>query len=697
MTATLLVELFTEELPPKALKTLGEAFAAGITEGLRRRNLLEAGSAATAFATPRRLAVTITQVRPQGPDEPRTVKLMPVTVAYDAAGHPTAALVKKLATLGYSDPAAVPAERLSRRPDGKAESLFHSDVARGQTLQGALQGALDDTVEKLPIPKVMQYQRPDGTEVKFVRPAHRLVALHGTEVVPVTALGLAAGRGTFGHRQLSAGEIAIPGADGYAAILEKQGKVVASFAARRERIAQGLAAAAGADRPIAPDALLDEVTALVEWPVVYAGRFDEAYLEVPQECLILTMQQNQKYFALADANGRLLPRFLLVSNLETADPAAIVGGNERVLRARLADAKFFYDQDRKVRLETRLQRLAGVVYHNKLGSQLERVQRIVKLAGAIARRSGADPALAERAAHLAKADLVTDMVGEFPELQGVMGEYYARHDGEPAAVARAIEAHYHPRFAGDSLPADPVGAAVALADRLDTLVGIFGIGLVPTGDKDPFALRRHALGVLRILMEGRLALDLPELVATAHGHFPSGVLASDTSELYAFMMERLRNFLRERGFAVDEVDAVVSQSPARIDLVVPRLEAVQAFRKLPEAEALAAANKRAKNILRKAGVTDVRLAKPGLLAEPAEQALAKAIVDTRSRVDAHYDRGEYVECLRTLAGIKPQVDEFFDKVLVNAEDPAVRENRLALLSGLEYLMNRVADISRLAA
>ena len=697
MTATLLVELFTEELPPKALKALGEAFAAGLTEGLRRRNLLEAGSAATAFATPRRLAVTITQVRPQGPDEPRTVKLMPVTVAYDAAGHPTAALVKKLATLGYSDPAAVPAERLSRRPDGKAESLFHSDVARGQALQGALQGALDDTVEKLPIPKVMQYQRPDGTEVKFVRPAHRLVALHGTEVVPVTALGLAAGRGTFGHRQLSAGEIAIPGADGYAAILEKQGKVVASFAARRERIAQGLAAAAGADRPIAPDALLDEVTALVEWPVVYAGRFDEAFLEVPQECLILTMQQNQKYFALADAGGKLVNRFLVVSNLETADPSAIVGGNERVLRARLADARFFFDQDRKAKLDTRLPRLDAIVYHNKLGSQGQRVLRLRAIAKAIAPDVGADPALADRAAQLAKADLVTDMVGEFPELQGLMGRYYAQHDGEPAAVADAIAQHYAPRFAGDALPEGPVAQAVALADKLEALAGLFGVGAQPTGDKDPFGLRRAALGVLRILIEKRIAAPLPGLVAAAFGAF-DGVPAvkPETQALTGFLADRLRGHLRELSYTANQIEAVLAAGLTRVDLVPDRLAAVKAFEALPESDALAAANKRIVNILKKSGAEAAAAVDRTLLVPGAEHDLWQAFQVLAPAVDAACARGDWTAALRELATAKPAVDRFFDDVMVMADDPAVRGNRLALLAGVASTMNRVADISRLA-
>jgi glycyl-tRNA synthetase beta chain len=430
---------------------------------------------------------------------------------------------------------------------------------------------------------------------------------------------------------------------------------------------------------------------------VYAGTFDTDFLVVPQECLILSMKQHQKYFPLLDASGRLLNRFLIVSNLQTDDPHNIVAGNERVLRARLSDARFFFEQDRKTRLAERVERLGAVVYHNKLGTQLERVQRIVKLASAIAERLRTDVAKAERAAHLCKADLVTDMVGEFPELQGVMGQYYALHDGEDETVARAIEAHYHPRFAADTLPPDNVGCAVALADKLDTLVGIYGTGLAPTGDKDPFGLRRQALGVLRILSERALPLDLVELLQLAKLSFPGAVIAdSVAADLHAFMLERLRNYLRERGFAPDEIDAVVGQNPTRIDLVVPRLEAVQAFRALPEAEALASANKRIRNILKKTTVAQAA-PDPALMSERAEKDLHGATSRLMPTVRALVDDEDYTEALRVLAGVRREVDTFFDEVMVMTDEPLTRNNRLALLAQLEALMNQVADISKLGA
>jgi glycyl-tRNA synthetase beta chain len=701
MSATLLVELFTEELPPKALRRLGEAFATGLTTALSAGGLLEPAAVSTGYASPRRLAVSITHVLARAPDKAFRQKLLPVGVAFDAAGAPTAALLKKLAAIGLAAD-AWPA--LERAPDGKAEALFHNGTQAGALLADGLQKALDDTLAKLPIPKLMRYQRPDGTDVQFVRPAHRLLALHGGTVVPVQALGLQAGFHTVGHRQMSSGTISIATAFEYPHRLMVLGKVVASFAERRQRIEDGLRAKAGSDTLIAPDALLDEVTGLVEWPVVYEGHFDEAFLDVPQECLILTMQQNQKYFALADASGRLRNRFLLVSNLEAFDPTAIVSGNERVLRARLADAKFFFDQDRKTPLAERVQRLASVVHHNKLGSQLDRVQRTCKLAAQLARLLSAatpalavDPALAERAAWLAKADLVTDMVGEFPELQGVIGEYYARHDGEDDAVAAAIEQHYHPRFANDSLPRAPLSLVVALADKLDTLVGLWTAAGAPTGDKDPFGLRRQALGVLRMLAEHPLPLDLRELVDLAIAQFPPQVMkASVAPDLYRFFIDRLSNYLRDRGHDPRGIDAVLSLDPTRIDQVPAKLDAVAAFGRLPESEALAAANKRVRNILRKEGASDGR-ADPSLMTEAAEKALHAALSTLEPEVVACTGREDYAGALTRLASVRTAVDRFFDEVMVMTDDAAVRANRIALLQSLERSLNQVADISRLAA
>ena len=695
--ATLLVELFAEELPPKALKKLGESFAAGLASGLASRDFLTDGSQVTAYATPRRVAVSITHVRAIAPDKPFKEKLLPVNLAFDGEGKPTPALIGRLKAKQLSQ---IDLKTLLRESDGKSESLFYAGIAKGGPLGAALQAALDAVLAKLPIPKVMSYAAPGSyyNDVKFVRPAHRLVALHGADVVRVRALDLPAGRVTGGHRFMSRGDLGVATADAYAPTLEAEGKVVPSFAARRARIVVGLEGAAGDATPIMPDALLDEVTALVEWPVVYAGTFDAAFLDVPQECLILTMQMNQRYFALADDAGRLVNRFLLVSNIETPDPSAIISGNERVLRARLADAKFFFDQDRKRTLESRLPKLAQVVYHNKLGTQADRSARVGAVAAAIAGELGtADRKLASRAARLAKTDLVTDMVGEFPELQGLMGRYYAEHDGEPPEVCAAIEQHYWPRFAGDGLPEGPVAQSVALADKLETLVGIWGIGGVPTGDKDPFGLRRHALGVLRILLERRLPLELPGLLGLAAEQFPAGTIAPETAKgVYGFMLDRLRQLLRDAGATPNEVEAVLADSPARIDFVASRLAAVQAFAALPEAAALSAANKRIVNILRKSGGEAAPAVDRGRLAEGAEHDLFMAFQKLTPQVETDFANGNFTGALRALATAKPVVDRYFDDVMVMVDDPAIRANRLALLRGVAATMNRVADISKLA-
>jgi glycyl-tRNA synthetase beta chain len=585
---------------------------------------------------------------------------------------------------------------LGRSADAKGEFFLFRSVRRGEPIEQHLAGIVGQALKKLPTPKVMRWG--DG-DAQFVRPAHGLIMLLGNRVVPGEVLGLTSGDRTSGHRFMGEAQVRIPSADAYPQVLETGGKVIASFARRRDAIAAGLRAAAQRQGgAIAEDpALLDEVTALVEFPAVYAGTFDPAFLAVPQECLVLSMKQHQKYFPLHEpGTGRLLDRFLIVSNLVADDPRHIVAGNERVLRARLADAKFFYDQDRKTPLAARVERLGAVVYHNKLGTLLERVQRIRKLASAIAEKLRADAAATERAAWLCKADLTTGMVGEFPELQGIMGQYYALHDGEDQTVARAIEAHYHPRFAADTLPGDNVGCAVALADKLDALVGIYGIGLVPTGDKDPFGLRRQALGVLRILSERALPLDLKELLQLARLGFAPGMLADSLAvDVHGFMLERLRNYLRERDYAIDEIEAVVGQNPTRIDLVVPRLKAVQAFRALPEAEALASANKRIRNILKKATVSQTQ-ADPALLTEGAERNLHSATARLLPAVRSLVDNEDYTEALRVLAGVRKEVDTFFDEVMVMTDEPLVRNNRLALLAQLEALMNQVADLSRLA-
>ncbi|KAA1014868.1 glycine--tRNA ligase subunit beta [Paraburkholderia panacisoli] len=693
--ATLLVELLTEELPPKALARLGDAFAEGIAQRLAARDLIDGELSFERYATPRRLAVTIKNVRAVAPEKHVREKVLPVSVALDKDGQPTAPLAKKLAALGFPD---FSVNDLERAQDGKAESFFLRYAAPGATLAEGLQSALDETLAKLPIPKVMTYQRPDGTNVQFVRPVHRLTALHNDEIVPVTAFGIDADDTTLGHRFLSEGFVQIQHADAYSETLLHKGHVVANFADRKETIRTHLLAHANGDQVVMPEALLDEVTSLVEWPVVYACSFEDEFLQVPQECLILTMQTNQKYFALTDANGKLRSRFLIVSNIETTTPGDIVEGNERVVRPRLADAKFFFEQDKKKPLADRVPLLANVVYHNKLGSALQRVERVEALAGAIAGLIGADAALAKRGARLAKADLITDMVGEFPELQGTMGTYYARHDGEPEEVALACTEHYQPRFSGDALPTTATGTVVALADKLETLVGIWGIGLQPTGEKDPFALRRHALGVLRILVEKQLPVDLIELLHTAHAQFGAVPnVADSTQAIYEFFVDRLRGLLRERGYAAGEIDAVLALNPTRLDDIVARLDAVREFATLAEAESLAAANKRISNILKKSEGAATGGVQPALLVETAEKALHAQLEQVAPRVQTQLAARDYTGALTALAALREPVDTFFNDVMVNAEDPALRANRLALLGALHQQMNCVADISRLAA
>ena len=710
-TQNLLVELFVEELPPKALQKLGDAFAGVLFDQLQAQGLTGDDSGVTAYASPRRLAAHVRHVWLKAEDKAVRQKLMPVAVGLTPEGQPTPALLKKLQALGadLSDPAAAVA-RLQRAPDGKAEALFYDSLVSGATLDTGLQKALDEAIAKLPIPKVMSYQLetdcelPGWSSVHFVRPAHGLVALHGSTVVPVKALGLTAGRTTQGHRFEAAKPVVeIAHADQYAETLARDGAVIASFVERKAEIARQLAAAAarlgGGVRPIEDDALLDEVTALVERPNVLVCAFEEQFLDVPQECLILTMKANQKYFPLLDAAGKLTHKFLVVSNICPEDACFVIGGNERVVRPRLADAKFFFDQDRKKTLASRVDSLAKVVYHNKLGTQGERVERVRAIAKAIAQQLG-DAQLvqdADLAAQLAKTDLVTDMVGEFPELQGIMGGYYALNDGLGETVAHAIEDHYKPRFAGDALPRNLAGVVVALADKLETLVGMFGIGNLPTGDRDPFALRRHALGVIRMLVEKNLPLDLLALLKGAVPAF--GDKTQDaTAQLADFIYDRLAGSLREQGYSAQEVDAVLALRPQRLALVEKQLAAVRAFAALPEAPALAAANKRVGNILKKAeaeGAVDAHV-NPALLQEQAEKDLYAALQRFVPEANAQFDAGDYTASLQTLAVLRAPVDAFFDDVMVNAEQLDLRLNRQGLLKTLHVAMNRVADLARLA-
>lgn len=706
MSQPLLVELFTEELPPKALKKLADAFASGIASGLKQRGLLDQDDF-TVYATPRRLAVLFAAVLDKGADQPIEQKLMPLDVVKK---NGTASLEKKLASLGRAHMASLfpngrdGPDAFVIKKDGKSEFIYLHMLSRGQPLARALDESLQDAVEKLPIPKVMTYQLKDGiTTAKFVRPAHGLVALHGSDVVDFTALdlGLTAGRVTHGHRFLGDADIKLKSADDYALRLQEAGKVVASFDKRRDLIENQLLEKASERGASLGDyaTLLDEVTALVEWPVVYVAEFDSVFLEVPQECLILTMRTNQKYFPLFDPAGKLTNKFLIVSNMQVADPAHIINGNQRVIRPRLEDARFFYNQDRKERLETRVPQLGKVVYHNKLGTQLQRVERVQLLAGKIARLLDTDAAQAERAAWLAKADLVTGMVGEFPELQGIMGRYYAKHDEEPAAVAEAIADHYLPRFAGDKLPENPVSCAVALADKLETLAGMFGIGQPPTGDRDPFALRRQALGIIRILIERDLPLSLNALIDDAFAVFPKELKLADAhTELETFLFERMRGYFADAGYSAQEIDAVLSMRPTVVHKIPLQLAAVRAFASLPESASLAAANKRVANILRQAETKGEagRDADKKLLQEPAERALFDALKQASDTATPLFRNGDYTGYLKTFAMLKTPVDAFFDSVMVMADDAALRRNRIALLEDLRREMNQIADISKLA-
>jgi glycyl-tRNA synthetase beta chain len=677
-TASLLVELLTEELPPKSLRVLGEAFAEQLVVEIVRHRLKERDPSKQVFATPRRLAVLVQDVRAQGLD----------------SEHEGPASSNSRAIEGFAKNHNVAPGALERRQTSKGEIVF---VHRpGVRLAAVLPGILDKIIKKLPVSKVMRWG--DG-EVQFVRPVHGVVMMHGKRVIPGTVLGIPASNATRGHRFMGAASIRLASADEYRVKLRKSGNVIADFAERKSEIDRQLQAEAQRQQASLGEYqdLLDEVTALVEFPATYAGTFDASFLDVPQECLILTMRQNQKYFPLFTPDGKLLPKFLIVSNMRVNDPRRIVGGNERVVRPRLEDARFFFNQDRKIRLETRVPQLAKVVYHNKLGSQLDRMQRIKLLAGEIARKLGADVMLAERAAELSKADLLTGMVGEFPELQGIMGRYYALHDGESQEVADAIEAHYRPRFSGDRLPESLVAYAVALADKLDALAGLFGIGQQPSGEKDPFGLRRAALGVIRIVVEQELPLSLHELVSAAFTGY-GGKIGEANTDLQIFVRERFSGYLKELGYSTLQVEAVLSRGFDQLSQVPRQLEAVKAFQALPEAESLAAANKRVANILKQAASKgeSFRNADRDSLKEPAEIALLDALQAASDKANASFERGDYAGYLKTFAVLKKPVDAFFDSVMVMVEQETLRRNRLALLADLREAMNRIADISKLA-
>lgn len=719
----LLIELRTEELPPKSLERLSQAFAGGVYASLKEQGFLVDASVQQVIATPRRLAVLITQVQAKQADRMVERKGPAVSTGVGADGQSSPAL------LGFAKSCGVDVGKLQKRSGDKGEYFVHSFKQKGEGLAQHLAAIVEASLKKLPSPKLMRWGDKD---VQFVRPVHGLIMLHGKKVVAGEVLGLKSGNKTLGHRFLSKGVLAITAAADYEKILEKQGVVIADYQRRKDMIARQLDDAAkkiGKDTSWMLDnhtSLLGEVASIVEYPQVYVGEFSQDFLEVPRECLIISMQQHQKYFPLVykplgDKTGRLLAQFLFVSNIKTTKPKNIIQGNERVLRARLSDARFFYEQDKKTRLADRVPKLANVVYHNKLGSQLQRVERIQKLAGEIARRFNARVETAERAGYLCKADLLTEMVGEFPELQGTMGSYYAYNDREDHRVADAIKEHYLPRYAGDDLPISTEGVSVALADKLDTLVGIYGVGLVPTGDKDPFGLRRQALGVVRILVERTApSVDVRELLELARSHYPSGVVAdSVVQDVHGFMLDRLRSYLREspslpstmeidfmpepplywsvRPCKPDEIDAVLSLNLAHLDQVLPRIQALRLFHVSAEGKALAAANKRIHNILKQAGgdVAQAQTVDVGLLIEDAEKALAERLAHVAALVTPLFAAGQYTDALKVLAQLRDPVDAFFDKVMVMTDDENLRRSRLALLHQIRQLFLQAADISRL--
>ena len=677
-----LVELGTEELPPKALKKLAGAFLTGVEKGLKEAGL--SYSAARYFAAPRRLAIQVDQLATQQPDRSNQMDGPPVQAAFDADGNPTKAAE------GFARKCGVSVAEL----DQSGPKLRFVQSIPGQPATELLPGIVDAALAALPIPKRMRWA---DRKIEFVRPTQWLVMLFGEQVIPCEILAQTAGNQSRGHRFHHPDSVTISSPAAYAETLRKA-YVVADFAERRELISQRVAELAAEQQgtAIVPADLLDEVTSLVEWPVPLVCSFEERFLDVPQEALISTMQDNQKYFCLLDAKGKLLPRFITVSNLESKDPRQIIEGNEKVVRPRLTDAEFFFKQDKKQPLESHNTRLANVVFQAELGSVFDKATRVSTLAGFIAEQIGGDNANAQRAGLLSKCDLSTEMVGEFPELQGIAGYYYAKHDGEAEDVALALNEQYMPRGAGAELPTTLTGAAVALADKIDTLVGIFGIGMLPTGSKDPYALRRAALGVLRILIEKQLELDLNAALQVAIQQYGARVKADGLIALVQdFIFDRLRARYEDEGIEVavyQSVRAVSPVSPLDFD---QRVQAVQAFRRLPEAETLAAANKRVSNILSKAEGEVSAAIDSNLLQEAAEQSLASAIEAAEKSVAPLAADRQYKDALERLAALREPVDAFFDQVLVNADDPAIKANRYALLARLRGLFLGVADISLL--
>lgn len=685
--ADLLIEIGTEELPPKALLTLSRAFEKGISEGLQQADLAYEGI--KAFASPRRLAVLITALADKQPDKDVERRGPAVNAAFGDDGCPTKA------AQGFAGSCGVSVEELETLETDKGSWLVFRQKQSGQPTAELIPDIVRASLDKLPIPKRMRWGDLDAW---FVRPVHWVVLLFGDKVIEAEILSVQSGRETRGHRFHHPDTIYIPAPGEYEVLLESEGKVIADFDRRRIAVRGQIEQAASQHKAMAviDEALLDEVTAMVEWPVAVTGQFDKRFLDVPQEALISTMKSNQKYFHLVDKQQQLLPYFITISNIESKQPEQVQKGNERVIRPRFADAEFFWTQDKQTSLANRLESLKTVVFQQKLGTLYDKTLRIEKLASFIADQLQDNKQLAIRAAQLCKCDLMTEMVGEFPELQGIMGRYYAQHDGEEPQVANALDYYYKPRFAGDDLPDDVISQSVALADRLDTLTGIFAIGQVPTGDKDPFALRRAALGVLRILIEQQLDLDLHSLLDKAASGFDKKLKAADAVEpLIEFILDRLKAYYHDQGIRADVLDAVTANRPTRPLDIEQRLKAVDHFRQLDAAESLAAANKRIGNILKKIEGKLPQKIETRLLQDPAEQQLHDRLTGLQQRVNEQVELANYQQALSQLAELREPVDKFFDDVMVMADDKKLRDNRVALLNNLHQLFLQIADISRL--
>ena len=686
-TRDLLIEIGTEELPPRALLKLSNAFESGVREGLEKADL--AFSAIEAFASPRRLALLVRDLAETQPDKLVERRGPALAAAFGEDGCPTRAAE------GFARSCGVAVEDLEKQETGKGAWLVYRSEQKGQASTSLIPAIVSEALDRLPIPRRMRW---GSLDTQFVRPVHWVVLLFGETVIEAEILGIAAGRETRGHRFHHPQAISIPVPADYEVLLETTGKVIAGFERRRQTVRAQVEKEALRlkGQAVIDEALLDEVTAMVEWPVAVAGNFEQRFLDVPAEALISTMASNQKYFHLLDAKGNLLPHFITISNIESRDADKVREGNERVIRPRFSDAEFFWNQDRKQRLDARLDALKSVVFQKQLGSLFDKTRRVMRLSGKIAEPLGCDTALAVRAAELCKCDLMTEMVGEFPSLQGIMGRYYARHDGEPDAVAEALDDYYRPRFAGDGLPGNAVAQALAIADRLDTLLGIFAIGQIPTGDKDPYALRRAALGVLRILIEKKLDLALRPLLEQAAAEFDAGIKAADAVEpVLGFILDRLHAWYRDKGIKADVLEAVLSLRPDNPLDIDQRIQAVNRFRALPEAESLAAANKRIGNILKKVEGALPETIDTAKLVEAREKALFDALDDLAADVQTLLQDNRYEDALARLAQLRDPVDRFFDEVMVMADDEALRNNRIALLGRLHGLFLQVADISRL--